>query len=119
VAFRKQHRTPNSLVRKEGIEPSPQLRDRNLNASETDVGTQKDAERVRQEASENVSDMHDTGPRGPASEERPIAELLGSVREAWEACGDVPALRRSLVELLFRLEKEEQQPPENAPLWMA
>jgi hypothetical protein len=94
------------LVRKEGIEPSPQLRDRNLNASETDVSTQKDAKQVRQEASENVSDMHDTGPRGPAVE-RPIAELLGSVRDAWEACGDVPALRRGLVELLLRLESEE------------
>jgi hypothetical protein len=51
--------------------------------------------------------MHDTGPRGPASGERPIAELLGSARDAWEACGDVPALRRGLVELLLRLESEE------------
>jgi hypothetical protein len=99
-----------SLVRKEGIEPSPQLRDRNLNASETDASTQKDAEQVRQEASENVSDMHDTGPRGPAvaaAVEQPIADVLGELREAWEERGDVPALRLQLVELLLRLEREE------------
>src|SRR5262245_4631567 len=70
-------RMRSSSVRKEGVEPSPQLRDRNLNRDVDELSAGNHGNSLRQEMSESVEQRHLSGRSGP------VLEMLAEARECW------------------------------------
>src|SRR5262249_37500215 len=76
--------SPESAVRKEGVEPSRELPHRNLNGSKSSASTRKHARSLRQKASANASERQDSGRTDPNLREE-VAGLLDEALRHWTA----------------------------------
>jgi hypothetical protein len=94
--------SPNYAVRKEGVEPSRELPNRNLNRDVDEVSGGKDADSLRQVTSENASERHLSGRSGP------VLDLLERARACWVTDGKLSKLRRDLLEVLRSLEGDDE-----------
>jgi hypothetical protein len=88
-------------VRKEGVEPSRELPHRNLNRDGDELSSGKHADSVRQEASEDARERHLSGRSGP------VLEMLEEARHEWATGRGRRALRRRLLDVLRRLENDD------------
>ena len=88
---------------KEGVEPSRELPQRNLNRDVGELSGRNSADSVRQTTSENVEQRHLSGRTGP------VLDLLDGARERWATDGDPAALRRVLLDVLRWIEGNDDQ----------